>query len=66
MRESFTDGKKLDYKSLPISLKSLQRAIALPEEVDLDRSKPYPRPPNIQLMHNPFAAKKKGKKGKKK
>ena len=40
----------------------------MPEEVELDRRKPYPRAVEIEIMHNPFAVSKakKGKKGKKK
>ena len=51
------------YKTLAISMKALNKAILFPEEVELDKAKPYPRPNNISLMANPFATAKKGKKG---
>jgi hypothetical protein len=46
MKISYKEGNKKTselYKSLPISLKSLQKAIVMPTEVILDRNKPYPR-----------------------
>ena len=48
-------------------MKALNKAIVFPDDVELDKEKPYPRPAELSLMHNPFASKgKKGKKGKKK
>lgn len=52
---------------VPLSIKTLQKAILMPEDDILDLKKGHPNPASINLMVNPFASvgKKKGKKGKK-
>jgi hypothetical protein len=50
---------------LPFNLRSLQKAIMLPSDLELDRKKGHPNPAQIYLMKNPFPKVVKGKKGKK-
>ena len=52
MRSSFAE--KLKDAPYTFSNLALNKAIIFPDEVELDKEKPYPRPSELTLMHNPF------------